>query len=346
AMLALFCPPGSTVLMARASHTAAIHAAALLDLSPVWLWPDEPSGVGTPGLVSCDAVAQGLAAYPNASAVYLTSPDYFGSMSDISQLAAHCRAASVPLLVDNAHGAHLTLTGQHPMQLGADACCDSLHKTLPALTGAALLHLRNGARRDEARRCLNLFGSTSPSYLVMLSADRLAGTFTALRTPWQALQVEMDELRKAAVRKGIWATVGRCDATRVALLFPDGERSTAAGLLNMLAIEPEYLSARHIVLIPAPGMDLAPVRLLIERLPSLTQAPALPHVPTPERVMGLREAVLSPSLRIPLSEAVGRVCAAPLTPCPPGLPLVMPGERIWPGIDQIFTGMPGCFVIQ
>jgi arginine/lysine/ornithine decarboxylase len=83
AMLALFCPEGSTVLMARQSHAAAVGAAALLGLSPVWLWPDEPSGVQTPGRVSPRAVKTALGEHPDCRAVFLTSPDYFGALCDI-----------------------------------------------------------------------------------------------------------------------------------------------------------------------------------------------------------------------------------------------------------------------
>jgi arginine/lysine/ornithine decarboxylase len=118
------------------------------------------------------AVKTALGEHPDCRAVFLTSPDYFGALCDIWAIAKICREKNAALLVDNAHGAHLGLfSGLHPMALGADACCDSLHKTLPALTGAALLHLRDEKKAPLARRRMPLFGSTSPSYLIQLSAD-------------------------------------------------------------------------------------------------------------------------------------------------------------------------------
>ncbi|MEG1774406.1 MAG: DegT/DnrJ/EryC1/StrS family aminotransferase, partial [Oscillospiraceae bacterium] len=113
-MLALFCPPGTRVLMARASHLAAVNAAALLGLEPQWLLPDEPSGVGTPGRISPAAVRAALWA-GDCGALYLTSPDYFGALHDLRGISAVCREFGVPLLVDNAHGAQLGLfEGLHP----------------------------------------------------------------------------------------------------------------------------------------------------------------------------------------------------------------------------------------
>ena len=108
--------------------------------------------------------------------VYVTSPDYLGGVQDIPALAAVCRAQGVPLLVDNAHGAYLRFLPQncHPIAQGAAMCCDSAHKTLPVVTGGAYLHLAHGAPvQDEAavRGALALFGSTSPSYLILQSLD-------------------------------------------------------------------------------------------------------------------------------------------------------------------------------
>ncbi|MEG1849048.1 MAG: DegT/DnrJ/EryC1/StrS family aminotransferase [Oscillospiraceae bacterium] len=346
-MLALFCPPGTRVLMARASHLAAVNAAALLGLEPQWLLPDEPSGVGTPGRISPAAVRAALWA-GDCGALYLTSPDYFGTLHDLRGISAVCREFGVPLLVDNAHGAQLGLfEGLHPMAQGADACCDSLHKTLPALTGAALLHLRDSALKDEARRRMATFGSTSPSYLLMLSADLCAERLAALRAPWAALAEQVALLRAQAEAKGCWATIGPVDPTRIALLFPAGGREQGLLLLAQLGIEAEYCSDRQMVLIPAPENDLSPVRALIDALPALAEPPALCPLVLPERVLSLRDAVLAPALRLSLASAVGRIAAAPLASCPPGLALVMPGERIPAALSNgNLTGTSPVFVVR
>ena len=170
------------LLAARNAHKALLYAAALLDFDIRWLWP-APDAAGA--LCSCPVTEAQLAAALDRLAgqgkppfgVYLTSPDYLGGMQDIAALAKVCDAHGVPLLVDNAHGAYLNfLVGgsRHPIALGAAMCCDSGHKTLPVLTGGAYLHLGPKAPVQEetaVRNALALFGSTSPSYLILQSLD-------------------------------------------------------------------------------------------------------------------------------------------------------------------------------
>ena len=332
AMLALHCPEGAKVLMTRSAHHAAVNAAALLNLDPVWLFPDEITGIQTPLRISPQAVETALSQNPDVSAVYLTSPDYFGTICDIKTIADVAHSYGKPLLVDNAHGAHLVFFQDlHPMALGADACCDSLHKTLPALTGAALLHLKDAALANEARRRMATFGSTSPSYLIMLSADMLLSQWEALMSGYTTLAQKVMQLRRHALEKGVWATCANlqlpADPARISLLFAEGQRDATLSLLQECGIEAEYLSSRHIVLIPGPQNNLTPVEELINRLPVLYEVPS-PSQPVcqPQRILPLRRAVLSPAERLPLSDAMGRIAAAPVSPCPPGVALLMPGE--------------------
>lgn len=163
--LALTCGNGSrTVVAARNVHRSFVYAAALLDFEIVWLWPEcSTSLCGCP--VSAETLERALAALPAPpAAVYLTSPDYLGSVADISALAEVCRKYGTLLAVDNAHGAYLRFLEPscHPLDLGADLCCDSAHKTLPALTGGAYLHIGRAAPaslRESAKQrwpCLAL----------------------------------------------------------------------------------------------------------------------------------------------------------------------------------------------
>ena len=169
------------LLAARNAHKALLYAAALLDFDIQWLWP-APDAAGA--LCTCHVEPEALASALDELAaegrtpfgVYLTSPDYLGFVQDIAGLSAVCHAHGLPLLVDNAHGAYLHFLkegSRHPIQLGADLCCDSAHKTLPVLTGGAYLHLGPSVQADEAavRNALALFGSTSPSYLILQSLD-------------------------------------------------------------------------------------------------------------------------------------------------------------------------------
>lgn len=353
-MLSVFCPEGSKVLMTRTAHHAAVNAAALLNLNPIWIFPDEITGLQTPARISPQAVESALTKHPDVSAVYLTSPDYFGTLCDIKAIAQIAHRFDKPLLVDNAHGAHLAFfDGLHPMAQGADACCDSLHKTLPALTGAALLHLKNADLSKDARRRMATFGSTSPSYLIMLSSDLILPQWDALKNDFKKLAYEITLLRETALAKGVWATCANkdklFDPVRISLLFAKGKRQDSFSLLSNCNIEAEYLSSRHIVLIPTPQNDLSPIKKLIERLPSLNESASLPQASfKPHQALPLRKAVLSDAENLPVESAIGRISASPVAPCPPGVAILMPGEQLDSQTAQAINeaGVKTLFVVK
>ena len=149
------------ILAARNAHKAFVYGCALLDLQVEWMYPEKAHHV-------CDATItphqlQAILAEQTKkpSAVYVTSPDYLGNVSDIAGLSAVCDAYGIPLLVDNAHGAYLGFLERslHPIALGATLCCDSAHKTLPVLTGGAYLHISTKAPKgyaENARKALSM----------------------------------------------------------------------------------------------------------------------------------------------------------------------------------------------
>ena len=216
------------ILAARNVHKTFLSAAALLDLYVVWL----PSAGGS--YLSAQPSPAGLDAAlteTGASAVYLTCPDYLGFLPDLRPLAQVCHARGALLLVDNAHGAYLRFLNpsRHPMDLGADLCCDSAHKTLPVLTGGAYLHVSKKAfplrgrchpaspasrMTDEVvcdaaavRDALALFGSTSPSYLILQSLD-LANPYLEQLPEQLAAFIPKVEALRSRLRAAGWTPVG------------------------------------------------------------------------------------------------------------------------------------------
>ena len=171
-MLALMQQEHRRVLAVRNVHRAFLTASVLLGLEVEWIYPTYTGGILS-GTVTPAQIAAALDASPTPACVYVTSPDYLGHCADIAGIAAVCRAHQAPLLVDNAHGAHLGLfsPSRHPIALGADLCCDSAHKMLPALTGCAYLHTSQPRYAAWAKAAMSLFGSTSPSYLLLASLD-------------------------------------------------------------------------------------------------------------------------------------------------------------------------------
>ena len=171
-----------TVILPRTCHLSVYHALALLDLQPVWLdLPAVPECFGFLPAIPPQAVAEAIARAPHSRSVFLTSPDYYGTSSDVAAIAELAHQAGMLLLVDEAHGAHLAAAPdqlpESALQAGADACVQSAHKTLPALTQGAYLHLsarllnRNPDALRQVRTALKVFMTSSPSFVIAASLD-------------------------------------------------------------------------------------------------------------------------------------------------------------------------------
>lgn len=350
------------LLAARNAHKALLYAAALLDFDIQWLWP-APQDAGA--LCSCPVSAakltgalQGLAQRGKRPfGVYITSPDYLGGVQDIAALTEVCRDFGVPLLVDNAHGAYLRFLpqgGQHPIALGAAMCCDSGHKTLPVVTGGAYLHLgKNAPVQDEAavRNALALFGSTSPSYLILQSLDK-CNQILSEGYPLRLLQCcghltrLRRELNEAAAAKHCPGPLAlESEPLKVtldaAVLGLSG--TELAEKLRAAKIECEYADPRYLVLMFTPDNPPQDFERLSAAVLRIAEELAGP-VTLPEETAGefaelerglhrrctIRQAVFAPQEQLPAEQAVGRICAMPTVSCPPAVPIVVSGEQITP----------------
>ena len=327
------------ILAARNAHKAFLYACALLDLDVEWLLPK-----GDAHLCSCNVtprdVEVALAALDRApAAVYLTTPDYLGNLCDIKGIGEVCSSYGIPLLVDNAHGAYLKFLNPslHPLDLGADLSCDSAHKTLPVLTGGAYLHISpkaDPALLERARAMLSLFASTSPSYLILQSLD-LCNAYLAKDYPARLLTrvKEVEEIRQKLREQG-W-TVERTEPLKLVLSTPSygytGE--VVAEHLRQSALEAELADRTHLVLMITPENTPEELKRLCDALLALPKREKLEETIPPlqgkhESVLSIREAILSPHKKLPVGDAVGRVCATPTVSCPPAVPIVISGERI------------------
>ena len=344
------------LLAGRNAHRTLMTAATLLDIDIDWLLP-------APGedLLSCAADADTLEAKLNGNdymAVYLTSPDYLGRRADLRAAAAVCRRHGVPLLVDNAHGAYLKFLpeDEHPLTLGADACCDSAHKTLSCLTGAAYLHLSAGAPEgwaEQAEQAMSLFASTSPSWLILRSLDRMNAELAGDYPDWICRAADrVAQIRSDLSREG-WVFVGDEPmklALDAAAFGYTGEELQA--LLRKDGIACEFADRRYLVLMPsAETTEEAWQRLLkalraVPRREALTETP--PPLPAPEKVLSVREAMLSPQETLPADKAVGRILADACVSCPPAVPVVIAGERITPAAAacMAYYGNDECNVVK
>ena len=342
--LAVAASGSHTVVAARNVHRAFVSAAALLDLEIRWLWPEESRSLcGCP--ISPAQLEETLHSLPEPpAAVYLTSPDYLGGMAQIPALAQVCHQHGTLLLVDNAHGAYLRFLqpSLHPLDLGADLCCDSAHKTLPVLTGGAYLHLSPTAPAQLAplaKSALGLFGSTSPSYLTLASLD-LCNRYLAEGYPQRLAEAveRLAELRERLTAAG-WR-VEPSDPLRVTVAAPRGVTGQElAGQLRRQGAECEYADRDFLVLMATPENtpeELAQAAAALGQCPGEANPPQLP-LARGERACSIRQAAFAPRETVDAAHSLGRVCGLPTVGCPPAIPIAVSGELITPEALALFA---------
>ena len=334
-LLALFTRPGDTVLVDRVSHRSIHNALALFDLRPVWLERPWVQNRALTGPVEQQTLARALEEHPEATAVLLTDPTYYGVRSELDDLARLCHAAGKKLLVDGAHGAHLPLVlpgeqncllGRNPYQ-NCDGVTVSTHKTLPA-PGQTAVVLVNGKSMKQLRAASALTATTSPSFPMLAGLDCLR--------PWlhENKNAYRETSRRCAEMRGGYPclTLPGLDPCRVTLQVEDGHQTAQA--LEARGIYAEMADRDHVVFICTAAdteADFARLRSALDALGLGKRPPAisdLPAPPAPEPVLSPRQARFSTAESLPLAAAEGKIAAQWLAPYPPGVPVIAPGERV------------------
>ena len=344
------------VLAGRNAHKTFLSAAALLDLDVEWIYAEKGASY-----LSCridPAQLDDMLSENQPCAVYLTSPDYLGNVQDIAAISRICRKHGAMLLVDNAHGAYLKFLpeSRHPIDLGADLCCDSAHKTLGVLTGGAYLHISPQAPEicfHQAKNALALFGSTSPSYLILQSLD---AANKALAEGCRDRLAEFAE--KAEVLKQKLASHGYTLCGNEALKITISAKPfgyTGKELSRILFennIVDEFADPDFVVMMLAPGNGKESLDVLEKVLLSVPRREAIADLPPAfqpaEKRMSVREACFSPCETVSAKESEGRILAAASVGCPPAVPIVVCGERIDRHAVECFRyyGVERCTVVK
>ena len=322
------------ILAGRNAHRSFIHAAALLDFDIEWLY-------GNSDYLSCKIHAEDLEKAiieSHPTAVYLTNPDYLGNLLDIQSLASVCKKHNVLLAIDNAHGAYLRFLepSLHPIDLGADLCCDSAHKTLPVLTGGAYLHLSdslNQVWKNDVKHFMEYFSSTSPSYLIMASLDAANKVLdTTFRNSLSECIQRVDGLKNTLVQYGYTILSGEPMKITISTKEFGYTGNEIANLLMECDIYPEFYDSDYIVLMPSPYNTKDDLKRLetclcgIERKPILVNKP--PKLEQSKKAMNVRQALFSSSITLDVSKLLGQVCSSVTVSCPPAILPVIPGEVI------------------
>lgn len=322
------------ILAGRNAHRSFIHAAALLDFDIEWLY-------GNSDYLSCKVSAKDLEKEiieNHPTAVYLTNPDYLGNLLDIKSLASVCKKHNVLLAIDNAHGAYLRFleSSLHPIDLGADLCCDSAHKTLPVLTGGAYLHLSDSLNKEwksQVKHFMEYFSSTSPSYLIMASLDAanevLDDTFR--KSLFECIRY-VDSLKNTLVQHGYTILSGEPMKITISTKDYGYTGNEIANLLMDCDIYPEFYDSDYIVLMPSPyntKEDFIRLEIcLCEIERKKTILTSFPKLECAQKVMNVRQALFAPSMKVDVSKSLGQICSSVIVSCPPAILSVIPGEII------------------
>ncbi len=351
AMLALTClyakqnGKAPLIWVGRNAHSTFLSAVALLDISVEWLYSADSTYLSCP--IAADDLEEKLkAAKELPVSVYLTSPDYLGNQADIAALSEVCRRYGVLLLVDNAHGAYLKFlpVSRHPIDLGADICCDSAHKTLPVLTGGAYLHLSSELTElsdSDVKEAFRLFGSTSPSYLILQSLD-MANRYLS-----EGYKAELEEflLFSEAMKRELSAhgykLIG--DEPLKLTIATKSYGYTGTEMAELLAeqnVTAEFSDPDHIVLMLTPSLTKAGIDKLTDALTAIPRKACIeeriPQFSLPKVSLTVREAMLSPFEVLPVDQCLGRTLARASVSCPPAVPILVSGEIIDENAKQCF----------
>lgn len=331
----------------RNVHKAFVYSAALLDFKVEWLYSEKDSGY-----ISCSICADSLEkrfieAKELPCAVYLTSPDYLGNKADIASVANVCRKYGVLLLVDNAHGAYLKFLSEseHPIDLGAHMCCDSAHKTLPVLTGGAYLHIAEELAGEisscDVKNAMVLFGSTSPSYVILQSLDKvnlyLNGEY---KKDLSAHVKELSKVKEKLISAGY--TLLGDEELKITVSAVDYGYSglELADILDTKNIVCEFADPDYIVFMFTPQISKAELEYFTGAMLSIEKREPLedkhPEVSVSEAKMSIREAMFAPAETVLSVESVGRIFASASVGCPPAVPIVVSGEVITPSSVKAF----------
>ncbi|GGA52514.1 hypothetical protein GCM10007416_27040 [Kroppenstedtia guangzhouensis] len=336
------CQPGDQLIIHRASHQSVFNGCHLAGVRPVFLSGRGDAPLG--GEITGEDLEEAILRHPGVKGVFLTSPDYFGRVQPISQLAKVCHRHGLPLMVDEAHGAHF---GFHPhlpppaLTQGADGVVQSTHKMLTAMTMGSMLHLK-GNRIDGGlvAKGLGMIQSSSPSYPLMASLD-LARRFM-VKMGQGELQKTLNQaslIREhlAGMRHLKEDTKSGSDPLKLSIRAD--RRISGYGMQKWLekrGIDPELADHEKVLFVLSPGMKrdeavrlIGALRRLDQAIPQWEESPhhPIPHLPVlSESHLSWDRLRLISGETIPLPQAEGRMAAEMVIPYPPGVPVVLPGE--------------------
>lgn len=328
---ALSCFAGRCVIMDRNSHISAFRAAATADIDLAFI---QNAFLDVPQPVTASQVKAQCLAFPEAAAVYITSPNYYGLCADLEQIRSVCDLYNKKLIVDNAHGAHMYVTNPDSCaHRYADIVIDSAHKTLPVLTGGAYLHFYMPVSVPDVKERMRYFGSTSPSFLILASLDQCRQWLCTAARDFAETVARVQDLKRFFAARGICVLPGAyMDPLRITLCVNDGDG--LAEYLRESGIYCEMSGQNTVVMLFSPfndRLDFDRVRDFFAHVPFEFQyTPFIAEIPQTRYLRGAdyRRAFFSEGRVVSVDFALDRVASRDIFPYPPGVPVLLAGERI------------------
>lgn len=349
AMIYATCEKGDTVLVQRNAHKSIFHALELVGVNPVYVSPKWDIKSQTAGCVDLKTLEQAVASYPHAKAAIFTYPTYYGvTANDLAEQIELCHAYKIPVLVDEAHGAHLTVSEELPasaLELGADVVVQSAHKTLPAMTMASFLHMKSSlVSEQKVNRYLRMLQSSSPSYLLLASLDD-ARSYVANYT--EVDYAYFIEKRQQFIESLTMTTdlqvVEVNDSLKLLVRAPGYTGFQLKEALEKMHVYVELADAKQVLLI-LPLLkqgDSYSITDLCNRMKEVyTHLKNFPSIENTNKIENFETmAITQPEYSfeeieraekewIPYKRAIGRIAATTIIPYPPGIPLLVHGEKI------------------
>lgn len=345
-------PFGGELLIARNCHKSVYHAAYLRQLKLHYMYPDVLAEFDICEAVSAEQVRDALNEHPTVSAVLIVSPTYEGRIADVKAIAEVVHEKGLPLIVDEAHGAHLGFAPDFAVnsaRLGADIVINSVHKTLPAMTQTALLHV-NGelVDRQALRRFLRIYQTSSPSYVLMSSIEEAVemaaegSAFAEFTVRWQKLLTELSGLQKLMILPKCMEEC-RNKQQDIGKLIISTKETELSGqqlydmLLSEYHLQPEMVCESYVLCMftigdTEEGYDrLAKALSAIDHKILGAQKQSFCAMPRPEAIVPFYEAWEQEQKEVPLKAAEGCMAGEFLNLYPPGTPILVPGERFGKG---------------
>ncbi|MEH2281101.1 MAG: aminotransferase class I/II-fold pyridoxal phosphate-dependent enzyme [Nostoc sp.] len=360
------CGTGDKIILPRNVHSSAIAGLILSGAIPIFLNPEYDPVLDITHSITPNAVQSALQQHPDAKAVLMVYPTYYGVCGDLSAIANITHQYNIPLLVDEAHGAHFAFHPELPtpaLAAGADLTVQSIHKVLGAMTQASMLHVQgNRIDCDRISKALQLLQSTSPSYLLLASLDAarqqmaLHGKKLMSRTLQLADEARMRisqipgllvlEILSPPYQGGLGGSPGfiALDKTRLTVTVSDlGLTGFEADeiLDEKLGVTAEFASLQHLTFIISLGNIPADIEQLVQGFITLAKEYRRSNLTVKNQVwqnldrtldyalqLSPREAFFAVSETLPLTQTNKRICAEIVCPYPPGIPVLMPGEVI------------------